>query len=117
MRVAADILQGKKICKGVRTTIFPGSQKIYKQALSEGLIEIFIEAGAIVRAPTCVPCLELRAGILSPGEKAISTLNRNACGNPASNLGYLNIGTYLSSPAVAAASALTGKITNPEDIK
>ncbi|AKL94492.1 3-isopropylmalate dehydratase large subunit [Clostridium aceticum] len=112
MRVAAGILKGKKVAKGVRVIVFPVTQKVYLQALREGLIEDFIEAGAVVSTPTCGPCLGGHMGILAKGERAIATTNRNFVGR----MGHPESEVYLASPAVAAASALTGKISNPEDI-
>lgn len=112
LRAAAKVLKGKKIAKGVRTIIFPATQKIYLQALEEGLMEIFVKAGAAVSTPTCGPCLGGHMGILGKGERVIATTNRNFVGR----MGHPESEVYLSSPAVAAASALTGKITNPEDV-
>lgn len=109
MRVAAKILKGKKVAKGVRCIVFPGSQKVYLQALREGLLEIFVEAGAVVSAPTCGPCLGGHMGILAEGEKCVSTTNRNFVGR----MGHTGSEVYLSSPAVAAASALKGYIDSP----
>lgn len=110
LRIARDILKGKKVKKGIRTIVFPGTQKIYLQALEEGIIKDLIEAGAIVSTPTCGPCLGGHMGILAKGERAVSTTNRNFVGR----MGHVESEVYLSSPAVAAASALTGKITDPE---
>ncbi|GKX67711.1 3-isopropylmalate dehydratase large subunit [Inconstantimicrobium mannanitabidum] len=110
LRIAAQILRGKKVKKGVRTIVFPGTQKIYLQAMEEGLLRDFIEAGAIVSTPTCGPCLGGHMGILAKGERAVSTTNRNFVGR----MGHVESEVYLASPAVAAASALTGKITDPE---
>ncbi|NLK20567.1 MAG: 3-isopropylmalate dehydratase large subunit [Epulopiscium sp.] len=112
LRVAAGILRGKKVAKGVRVIVFPGTQKIYLQALKEGLITDIVEAGAVFSTPTCGPCLGGHMGILAKGERAIATTNRNFVGR----MGHPESEVYLASPAVAAASALTGKITNPEDI-
>lgn len=112
LRIAADILRGKKIKKGVRTIVFPGTQKIYLQALTEGLITDFVEAGAVFSTPTCGPCLGGHMGILAKGERAISTTNRNFVGR----MGHVESEVYLASPAVAAASALTGKITDPDKL-
>ncbi|MGL5243637.1 MAG: 3-isopropylmalate dehydratase large subunit [Sarcina sp.] len=112
LRVAASILKGKKIKKGVRTIIIPGSQKIYLQAMEEGLIKDFIEAGAIVSTPTCGPCLGGHMGILAKKEKALSTTNRNFVGR----MGHVESDVYLSSPAIAAASAIKGIICSPEDL-
>lgn len=113
LRIAAEILKGKKVDKSLRVIILPGTQKIYLQALKEGLAEIFVEAGAVFSTPTCGPCLGGHMGILAKGERALSTTNRNFVGR----MGHPESEVYLASPAVAAASALTGKITNPEDIK
>lgn len=113
LRVAAKILDGKKVAKGIRTIVFPATQKIYLQALKEGLIEIFIEAGAVVSTPTCGPCLGGHMGILAEGERAVATTNRNFVGR----MGHPESEVYLASPEVAAASALTGEISNPEEIE
>ena len=110
LRVARDILKGKKINKKVRCLVFPGTQRIYLQALEEGIIKDLIEAGAVVSTPTCGPCLGGHMGILAKGERAISTTNRNFVGR----MGHVESEVYLSSPAVAAASAISGKIANPE---
>lgn len=112
LRVAAAILSGKKVCRTVRTIVIPATQDIYLQALREGLIEIFIEAGAIVSTPTCGPCLGGHMGILAKGERAVATTNRNFVGR----MGHTESEIYLASPAVAAASALTGYITDPSKI-
>ncbi|WP_432662838.1 3-isopropylmalate dehydratase large subunit [Wukongibacter baidiensis] len=112
LRVAAKILDGKKVAKGIRTIVFPATQKIYLQALKEGLIEIFVKAGAVVSTPTCGPCLGGHMGILAEGERAVATTNRNFVGR----MGHPESEVYLASPEVAAASALTGEITNPEEI-
>ncbi|MDW8800442.1 3-isopropylmalate dehydratase large subunit [Clostridium sp. A1-XYC3] len=112
MRVAAEILKERKINPKVRTIIFPATQKIYLQAIREGLIEIFIEAGAVVSTPTCGPCLGGHMGILAKGERAVATTNRNFIGR----MGHTESEVYLASPAVAAASAITGKISSPEEI-
>lgn len=112
MRAAAEILKGKKVAKGVRVIIIPGTQKIYLQCIHEGLVDIFINAGAIFSMPTCGPCLGGHMGILAKGERAVSTTNRNFVGR----MGHVDSEVYLASPAVAAASALTGYITNPEKL-
>ncbi|WP_058486615.1 3-isopropylmalate dehydratase large subunit [Defluviitalea phaphyphila] len=112
LRVAASILRGKKVAKGVRVIVFPGTQNIYLQALKEGLVADMVEAGAVFSTPTCGPCLGGHMGILAKGERAIATTNRNFVGR----MGHPESEVYLASPAVAAASALTGKITNPENI-
>lgn len=110
LRVARDILKGKKVAKGVRCIVIPGTQKIYLQALEEGIIKDLIEAGAVVSTPTCGPCLGGHMGILAAGERCVSTTNRNFVGR----MGHVDSEVYLASPAVAAASAITGKITDPE---
>lgn len=109
MRTAAEILKGKKVADGVRCIVIPGTQTIYLEALREGLLEIFVEAGAVVSTPTCGPCLGGHMGILAEGERAISTTNRNFVGR----MGHVKSEVYLASPAVAAASAIIGKITDP----
>jgi len=112
MRVAAEVLKGRKVNKRVRTIIIPATQEIYLQCIREGLAEIFIEAGAIVSTPTCGPCLGGHMGILASGEKAVTTTNRNFVGR----MGHSESEIYLASPAVAAASAVTGRITNPQKL-
>ena len=112
LRVAAKIMKGKKVAKGLRVIIFPVTQKVYLQAMKEGLLETFILAGAVVSTPTCGPCLGGHMGILAKGERALATTNRNFVGR----MGHPESEVYLASPAVAAASALTGKITNPKDV-
>lgn len=112
LRVAASLLKGRRVKKGVRCIIFPGTQQIYLQALREGLMEIFVEAGAVVSTPTCGPCLGGHMGILGRGERAVSTTNRNFVGR----MGHVESEVYLASPAVAAASAVTGYITDPEKL-
>ncbi len=109
MRIAADILKGRHIAKGMRCIVIPATQKIYMQAMEEGLLKIFIEAGAVVSTPTCGPCLGGYMGILAEGERCVSTTNRNFVGR----MGHVNSEIYLASPAVAAASAITGKISCP----
>jgi len=112
LRIAAKILKGRKVKKGLRCIIFPATQNIYKQALKEGLIEIFIDAGCVVSTPTCGPCLGGHMGILADGEKALATTNRNFVGR----MGHPNSEVYLSSPAIAAASAVLGYIGSPEEL-
>jgi 3-isopropylmalate/(R)-2-methylmalate dehydratase large subunit len=112
LQIAAQILKGKKVRKGMRLLIFPATQKIYLEALREGLIEIFVEAGAAVSTPTCGPCLGGHSGILAQGERAVSTTNRNFVGR----MGHKESEVYLASPAVAAASAIKGVIASPEEI-
>jgi 3-isopropylmalate/(R)-2-methylmalate dehydratase large subunit len=113
LRIAAKILKGKKVNSRVRCLIFPGTKDIYLQALKEGLIETFVKAGAIFSMPTCGPCLGGHMGILAKGETAISTTNRNFVGR----MGSTESSVYLASPAVAAASAILGRIGTPEDLK
>ncbi|MBO5351905.1 MAG: 3-isopropylmalate dehydratase large subunit [Lachnospiraceae bacterium] len=112
MRVAAKVLEGRKVAKGIRAIVIPATQKIYLQAMEEGLLKIFIEAGAIVSTPTCGPCLGGHMGILAAGERAVSTTNRNFVGR----MGHIESEVYLASPAVAAASAVTGKISEPSEL-
>jgi 3-isopropylmalate/(R)-2-methylmalate dehydratase large subunit len=113
MRVAASLLKGRTVAKGVRCIVIPGSQRIYLQSLREGLLEIFVEAGAVVSAPTCGPCLGGHMGILAAKEKCVSTTNRNFVGR----MGHVDSEVYLASPAVAAASAILGYIATPDDLK
>ncbi|MEJ8555181.1 3-isopropylmalate dehydratase large subunit [Tepidibacter sp. Z1-5] len=113
LRAAAKVLKGKKVYRGVRTIIFPATQKIYLDAIKEGLIEIFIKAGAVVSTPTCGPCLGGHMGILAEGERCIATTNRNFVGR----MGHPESEVYLASPAVAAASAIMGRIANPENLR
>lgn len=111
LRVAASILKGKKVKKGIRLIVFPGTQNIYLQCLEEGLAKIFVEAGGVFSTPTCGPCLGGHMGILAAGERAIATTNRNFVGR----MGHPESEVYLASPAVAAASAIAGKIVSPEE--
>ena len=104
---AAEIMKGKKVYPGLRVIIIPATQAVYMEALEKGYIKTFIEAGAIVSTPTCGPCLGGYMGILAEGERCVSTTNRNFVGR----MGHVTSEIYLASPAVAAASALTGKIT------
>ena len=112
LRIAADILRGKKVAEGVRVIVFPGTQRIVLEAMAEGLIADFIKAGAVVSTPTCGPCLGGHMGILAKGERAVATTNRNFIGR----MGHTESEVYLASPAVAAASALKGRITDPDKI-
>ncbi len=112
MRIAAEIMKDKKVAKGMRVIIIPGTQAIYLQMIKEGLAEIFINAGAIVSTPTCGPCLGGHMGVMAAGEKCVSTTNRNFVGR----MGHVDSEVYLASPAVAAASAITGKISCPCDV-
>jgi len=112
MRAAAKVLKGHKIHSRVRCIIFPATQEIWKQAMNEGLFEIFIDAGAAISTPTCGPCLGGHMGVLAKGERAISTTNRNFVGR----MGHPESEVYLASPAVAAASAILGKIASPDQV-
>ncbi|WP_019850368.1 3-isopropylmalate dehydratase large subunit [Desulfitobacterium sp. PCE1] len=112
LQVAAHILKGQKVHGDVRLIVIPGTQEIYKQAMKEGLLDIFIDAGAVVSTPTCGPCLGGYMGILAKGERALSTTNRNFVGR----MGHPESEVYLSGPAVAAASAVTGEISHPEEV-
>ena len=110
LREAAEILKGRKVAKGVRALIIPATQKIWLDAMKEGLFEIFINAGCAVSTPTCGPCLGGHMGILAKGERCVATTNRNFVGR----MGDPQSEVYLASPAVAAASAVTGRLTSPE---
>jgi len=112
MRVAARLLQGRHVAKGVRCLVIPATQKIYLQAMKEGLLEIFINAGAAVSTPTCGPCLGGHMGVLAKGERAVATTNRNFVGR----MGHPESEVYLSNPAVAAATAITGRITDANEL-
>ena len=112
MREAAEILKGKKVADGVRCIVIPATQEIYMQCLKEGLAEIFVEAGAAVSTPTCGPCLGGHMGVLAPGERAISTTNRNFVGR----MGHVSSEVILASPAVAAASAIAGVVADSASI-
>ena len=113
MRIAAQVLKGRKVAKGVRCIVIPATQSIYLQAMREGLLETFIEAGAVVSTPTCGPCLGGYMGILAAGERCISTTNRNFVGR----MGHVDSEVYLASPAVAAASATAGRIVTPDQLE
>ena len=112
LRIAAKILKGKKKKKWIRLIVIPATPTIYRQALKEGIIEILTEAGAVIGPPTCGPCLGGHMGVLAKGERAISTTNRNFVGR----MGHPESEVYLASPAVAAASAITGRITHPDEV-
>jgi 3-isopropylmalate/(R)-2-methylmalate dehydratase large subunit len=112
LRVAAQVLKGRKVARGVRCIVIPATQQIYMEAMEEGLLEIFIEAQAAVSTPTCGPCLGGHMGILAPGESAVATTNRNFVGR----MGHVESKVYLSNPAVAAASAVLGRIAHPEEV-
>ncbi len=112
LRNAAKVLEGRTVAKGVRAIVIPATQAIYLQAMEEGLLETFIKAGAVVSTPTCGPCLGGYMGILAAGERCVSTTNRNFVGR----MGHVDSEVYLASPAVAAASAVTGKISGPLEL-
>ena len=112
MRIAADILKGRKVKKGIRCIVIPATQKIYLECMEEGLLKIFIEAGCVVSTPTCGPCLGGYMGVMAAGERCVSTTNRNFVGR----MGHVDSEVYLASPAVAAASAITGIISSPETL-
>lgn len=112
LRAAAEVLKGRKVKKGIRCIVIPATQAIYLQALEEGLLKIFVEAGAVVSTPTCGPCLGGYMGILAAHERCVSTTNRNFIGR----MGDVTSEVYLASPAVAAASAVSGYISSPEDL-
>ncbi len=112
LRVAAEILRGRKVARGVRCIVIPATQKIYMEAMEEGLISTFIDAEAAVSTPTCGPCLGGYMGILAPGESAVATTNRNFVGR----MGHVESKVYLSNPAVAAASAVLGRIAHPREV-
>ena len=112
LRIAAEILKGRKIKPGLRLIVLPGTQQIYLQAMREGLFEIFVEANGAVSTPTCGPCLGGHMGVLAKGERALATTNRNFVGR----MGHPESEVYLCGPAVAAASAITGRITHPDNV-
>ena len=112
LRAAAEVMKGRKVAKGVRVIVIPATQAVYLQAMEEGLLATFIKAGAAVSTPTCGPCLGGHMGILAKGERAVATTNRNFVGR----MGDPESEVYLASPAVAAASAVTGKISGPEEL-
>ncbi|MDE6594438.1 MAG: 3-isopropylmalate dehydratase large subunit, partial [Oscillospiraceae bacterium] len=112
LEMAASIIKGKKVHEGVRCIVIPATQKIYLEAMKKGLLEIFINAGCAVSTPTCGPCLGGHMGILAKGERAVATTNRNFVGR----MGHPESEVYLASPAVAAASAITGKISGVEEV-
>ncbi len=113
LRIAAKVLEGKKAHEYVRLIIIPATEKVYHKALREGLIEIFISSGAIVSPPTCGPCIGGHMGVLGKGEKAVATTNRNFTGR----MGHPESEIYLCNPAVAAASAIKGRISSPEGLE
>ncbi len=112
LRAAAEILKGKKIKKGIRAIVFPATQAIYKEAIEDGTIMTLLEAGCVISTPTCGPCLGGHKGILAAGERCVSTTNRNFIGR----MGHTESEVYLASPAVAAASAILGRIASPEEV-
>ena len=112
LAAAAEVLKGRKVAKGVRTIIIPATPLVYRRALEGGLIKIFIDAGAVVSTPTCGPCFGGHMGVLAKGERAVATTNRNSAGR----MGHAESEVYLASPAVAAASAVTGRISEPGEV-
>ena len=112
LKITAEILKGRKVHPDVRLIVFPGTQKIYLDAIEKGYVQTIVEAGGAVSTPTCGPCLGGHAGILAAGERAISTTNRNFVGR----MGHTKSEVYLSSPAIAASSAVAGKICSPDEI-
>ncbi|MBU4193784.1 MAG: 3-isopropylmalate dehydratase large subunit [Actinobacteria bacterium] len=112
LRLAAEILAGKNVAPGLRLIIIPGTPRVYRESMNEGLFDVFLDAGAIISPPTCGPCLGGHMGVLAAGEKALSTTNRNFVGR----MGHRESEVYLCNPAVAAASAVTGRITDPGEI-
>lgn len=105
-------MKGKKVAKDVRCIVFPGTQNIYLEAIEKGYISDLVKAGAAISTPTCGPCLGGHMGILAEGERAVSTTNRNFVGR----MGHVDSEIYLASPAVAAASSITGEISSPEEV-
>ena len=112
MRTAAEILKGKKVAKDVRCIVIPATQSIYKECMKRGYLDIFIDAGCAVSTPTCGPCLGGYMGILAEHERCVATTNRNFIGRMGHNLSEV----YLANPAVAAASAVTGRISGPKEV-
>jgi len=112
LRAAASILKGHRLADGVRLLVYPASRKVYRQGMDEGLIQILSDAGGIICPPSCGPCFGNHGGILAPGEVCISSTNRNFCGRMGSSKAQI----FLASPATVAASALTGKITDPREV-
>jgi 3-isopropylmalate/(R)-2-methylmalate dehydratase large subunit len=112
LRIAARVLAGRKIHPRVRCIVLPGSREVYLEALREGLIETFIQSGAVVSTPTCGPCVGAHMGVLAAGERCISTTNRNFIGR----MGSPKSEVYLANPAVVAASAVQGRIVHPQEV-
>lgn len=113
MRIAASVLKGRKVADGVRAIVIPATQEIYRQCIDEGLVHVFLDAGAIVSTPTCGPCLGGHMGILAEGERCVSTTNRNFVGR----MGHVSSEIYLASPYVAAASAVAGRLCAPDRLE
>ena len=113
MRAAAEVLRDRKVADGVRCIVIPATQQVYLDCIREGLAEVFVEAGAVFSTPTCGPCLGGHMGVLAQGERAVSTTNRNFVGR----MGHVDSEVYLAGPAVAAASAVTGCLTDPADLE
>ncbi len=113
LRIAAEVLKGRHVAPGVRCIVIPATNTIWKQAMHEGLFDIFIDAGAVVSTPTCGPCLGGHMGILAAGERAVATTNRNFVGR----MGHVDSEVYLASPYVAAASAVAGRLATPDEIE
>ena len=111
-RLAAEVLRGRRVKKGLRALILPATQLIYGQAMREGLLAVFLEAGCVIGPPTCGPCLGGHMGVLAAGERAVATTNRNFVGR----MGSTKSEVVLASPAVAAASAVTGRLTHPDEV-
>jgi 3-isopropylmalate/(R)-2-methylmalate dehydratase large subunit len=112
LRAAAEILRGRRVHPDVRCIVIPGTPAVYLDALREGIVEVFVEAGAVVSTPTCGPCLGGHMGVLAAGERAVSTTNRNFRGR----MGHPESEVYLAGPPVAAASAVAGRIVGPEEV-
>jgi 3-isopropylmalate/(R)-2-methylmalate dehydratase large subunit len=112
LREAAEVIKGRKVNPNVRLIVIPATQRIYRTAMKEGLLDVFIESEAVVSTPTCGPCLGGYMGILAKGERALATTNRNFVGR----MGHPESEVYLSNPAVAAASAVLGRIGTPEEL-
>ena len=112
LRTAAEVLRGRKVATGVRAIVIPATQNIYLQSMDEGLLKAFVEAGCVVSPPTCGPCLGGHMGILAKGERCVATTNRNFVGR----MGHVESEVYLASPAVAAATAIAGRIAHPDEV-
>jgi 3-isopropylmalate/(R)-2-methylmalate dehydratase large subunit len=112
LRLAAEVMKDRNVAQGIRALVFPGSQNVYLQAMKEGLLEVFVRAGAAVSTPTCGPCLGGHMGVLAAGERCIATSNRNFVGR----MGSSKAEVYLANPAVAAASAILGHIASPQEV-